>query len=109
MARPKKIVWPIGFEELLCFAFKQKRPEHRIKFYRLFLRDHLHKGTIIQASPEEIETALIADRQKTFDENWAYHIRMWSTMSFQKWKQESLQNTGRIRALKRWPKENIEK
>jgi hypothetical protein len=105
MARPKKIQWPIGFEEMLLFAFAKKRPEDRLKFYRLFLRDYLHPGTTIQASPEEIETALLADRRKKFSENWAFHIRMWSNGSFEKWKRENYQKRAKAMAAGRWSKD----
>lgn len=104
MSRPKNISWPIGFNDLLRYAFKQKRPAHRIKFYRLFLRDFLHKGTTRQASPQEIETALLADRQKKFDENWAFHIRLWSGMSFDKWKHENFQTRAKVAGYKSWSK-----
>jgi hypothetical protein len=109
MPRPKKIEWPIGFDEMLRYAFAIKRPKSRLKFYRLFLRDFLRPNSTIPASPEEIETALLADQKKQFDENWAFHIRMWSHGSFDKWKRESYQERGRIRASKRWPKKDEEK
>jgi hypothetical protein len=102
MGRPKKIVWPIGFAKMLDFAFAKKRPETRLDFYRLFLRDFLHKGTTIQASPEEIEIALLADRQKKFTENWAFHIRMWSEGSFEKWKRENIKNRMTKMAVASW-------
>jgi len=89
---------------MLNYAFAKKRPEDRLKFYRLFLRDFLHPGTTLQASPEEIETALQADRQKKFDENWAYHIRMWSAGSFEKWKRENFKKRAKIMAAGRWAK-----
>ena len=55
MARPKKIQWPINFEEMLRYAFETKRPEDRLKFFRLFLRDFLHTGTTCKATPEEMD------------------------------------------------------
>jgi len=64
MARSKKITWPIGFEDMIRFAYAKKRPEDRLKFYRLFLRDFLHSGSTIQASEEEIESALAAESFK---------------------------------------------
>jgi len=87
---------------MIRFAYAKKRPEDRLKFYRLFLRDFLHSGSTIQASEEEIESALAADRQKKFEENWVYHIRMWSNMSFEKWKRESFKQRAKIMADGRW-------
>jgi hypothetical protein len=106
MARPNKIVWPIGFEEMLRYALPQKRPEDRPRFYRLYLRDFLHKGSTIKASEDEIEKACSAARSKTFTENEAFHIRLHMGMSMEGWKRESNQMRGRIRASRRWSKEN---
>jgi hypothetical protein len=92
MAKPQKLIWPIGFNELLRYAFAKKRPEARLKFYRLFLRDYLYPSTTLQASRKEIEKALRADRKKKFDEDRAFHLRMWSGGSFEKWKQENIKN-----------------
>ena len=91
MARPRKPVWPIGFEELLHYALPKKRPEKRPELYRLFLRDYLHPRTTIRASDDEIEKALILDKKRKFDENTAFHIRMWMNMSLDGWKRERFQ------------------
>jgi hypothetical protein len=65
----------------------------------------LHPGTNNKASPEEIETALLADQQKEFDENWAYHIRVWSGMSFEKWKRENIKKRMEDMAAASWSDE----
>jgi len=109
MARPRKIQWPVGFEELLRYALPYKRHEDRPKFYRLYLRDFLHKGSTIKATEEEIEKAYIAALTKKFTENEAYHIRMHMSLSVNEWKRESYQKRGRIMASRRWSKENRKK
>jgi hypothetical protein len=106
MARPKKIQWPINFEEMLRYAFGKKRPEDRLKIFRLFLRDFLHPQSTAPATPEAIEAALLENQKKQFDENWAHHIRLWSEMSFEKWKKENFKLRDKKRAQKRWPKKN---
>jgi len=105
MARPTKIKWPLSFSGMLRYAFKDKRPEDRLGFYRLFLRDFIHKGTTLKASPTEIEVALAADQQKTFDENWTHHIRMWSHGSYASWKAESYRERAKKMATASWSPE----
>ena len=107
MPRPRKIEWPIGFEEMLRYVFKKKRPEYRLRFYRLFLRDHLHPQSG-PASQEEIEVALAADRKKTFSEDWAYHIRLWSALASDKWKSEHYKIRASKMAKGRWSKSSSE-
>ena len=109
MARPKKIEWPIGFEEMLRYVFKKKRAKDRLKFYRLFLRDHLRPQSTIPASSEEIETALAADQKKMFSEDWSYHIRLWSALSSDKWKSEHFKIRASKMAIGRWSKSEAER
>jgi hypothetical protein len=104
MARPKKIQWPIGFWEMLRFAFPKKRLEDRPDYYRFFLRDHLHRGTTIQADKSEIEAAFTADQKRKFDEDVAFHTRLWSEMSHAKWKRESYLQRAKRRAVASWSK-----
>src|ERR1017187_1791221 len=81
MARPRKIQWPIGFEDLLRYMFPQKRREDRFKFYRLFLRDYIDPHTTARAAEKEIEERFKSDRNRKFTENEAFHWRMWSAGS----------------------------
>jgi hypothetical protein len=109
MARPKIIKWPIGFEKMLRYVFKKKRPEQRLKFYRLFLRDFLRPNSTTHASPDEIEDALRADRKKMFSEDWSYDIRLWSALSFDKWKSEHFKVRATKMAAARWSKSAAER
>ena len=104
MARPAKILWPIGFVDLLRFMFPRKRPENRLKFYRLFLRDYIHLHSTIKASDEEIEERLRADKEKRFSENDAFHWRMWSGMSMDQWQREHRRARAQVMAAAKWEK-----
>jgi hypothetical protein len=105
MPRPRKIQWPISFDEMLRYAFKKKRPEDRLRFYRLFLRDFLRPHSTRQASSEEIENELQADLKKNFSEDRAHHIRLWSQGSFEAWKGENIKSRMRKMAAARWSSE----
>jgi hypothetical protein len=104
MGRPKKPDFPIGFEEFLRYALPKKRPEDRLKFYRLFVRDYLHRPATIKASESEIEAEITKNRQNKFDENTAYHFRMWMNMSLSEWEKENRHNRAKLMAAGRWKK-----
>jgi hypothetical protein len=104
MPRPNKIIWPIGFEEMLVFALPQKRRSHREKFYRLFLRDFLHPHTNIRAPEVEIKQVFRADCKRKFQEPEADRIKRWINMSLEKWKSEHFRNRATTAGRKSWSK-----
>jgi hypothetical protein len=103
MARPKKIQWPIEFDEMLRYAMPNKRLEDRFRFYRsYFLRDYIHLQSTLKASGEEIELRLKQDREKRFSENDAHHIRLWIGMNMDAWKREIRRERARKMANGKW-------
>jgi hypothetical protein len=88
MPKFPKPKYPVDFSTMLRIALIEKRPEDRLRFYKLFLRDHIHSGTTIKASPLEIEERLKADLNRLFSDNDVHHIGLWSRMRFEQWKKE---------------------
>ncbi len=80
MARPRKIKYPIGLEDRLRLAFPKKRIEDRFKFYRMEMRDHLIHQLQRKPTNEEIEQAIIKEREDRYDyertQNFVFVMRL---------------------------------
>jgi hypothetical protein len=102
MPRPQKIQWPLDFNGMLNFCFKKKRPEDRLRFFKLFLRDFTYPNSTRELTPEEVEKALETAKKNVFGENYCHHIQMWSEGSFEKWKVESHKAKAQKMAIASW-------
>jgi hypothetical protein len=104
MPRPKKIDWAhgIGFEEMLRVAMPMKRLEDRFKFYRLYLRDTLHRGW--PATEQEIDEAFAKASTMKFPE--AHVAQTVITINYQMgiWQREIRRNKAKMAAATRWKK-----
>lgn len=109
MPRPRKIQWPIGFEQMLLYVFPNKRLKDRPRFYRLYLRDHIHPRSTIPGTPEEIEATYDADTKRKFEEPDASQIRLWAGMAREKWKREHFKKRAVKMAIGRWSKSAAER
>jgi hypothetical protein len=111
MARPQKIIGEIGFEEMLRWAMPKKRIADRFKFYRLYLRDNLHKhGSYAgwKATTEEIEQAIADARKKKFniDSDSTHNFRNWINSAIPGWQRELRRDRAKAMAAGRWSKKN---
>jgi hypothetical protein len=114
MARPKKIIGEIGFEEMLRWAMPKKRIADRFKFYRLYLRDNLHRhGNYVagKATEDEINQAIAEARKKKFnvDSDATHNFRNWINSAIPEWQRELRRNRAKAMAAGTWSKENREK
>jgi len=110
MARPRKIIGEIGFEEMLRWAMPKKRIEDRFKFYRLYLRDNLHKhGSYAgwKATKEEIDQAIADNRKKKFniDSDYTHNFRNWINSAIPEWQRELRRNRAKAMAAASWSDE----
>ena len=113
MARPRKIKFPIGLEELLRLALPDKRQEDRLKYYRLDLRADLKWKWNRLPTEEEVGLAMAASRTKRFSEGMAsalcITLRHCVSIYEVEIRREIRRNRAKIAAAKRWSKENREK
>jgi hypothetical protein len=109
MGRPPKIIGDIGFEEMLRWAMPKQRIADRFKFYRLYLRDNLHKhGSFAgwKATKQEIDQAIADARQKKFnvDSDSVHNFRNWINMAIPGWQREFRSERARAMAAGKWKK-----
>jgi len=122
VARPKKLHYPINFDRLLVLLMPKIRPEHRPRFYRLFLRDnyleikqrelgshqnlinHLNdRGLISKPFPAtEIESLYLEHSKKLFSNDEASLFYAAIGSGRQKWKRENIQARMKRLAFASW-------
>jgi hypothetical protein len=109
MARPRKITGEIGFEEMLLWAMPKKRIKDRIKFYRFYLRDNLHRNGSYagwRATAEEIDRAVSDARKKKYnvDSDSTHNFRNWINSSIPEWQRELRRARAQAMAAGSWSK-----
>jgi hypothetical protein len=114
MGRPRKIIGEIGFEEMLRWAMPKKRIEDRFKFYRLYLRDNLHRhGSYAgwKATEEEIVQAVADARKKKYnvDSDSTHNFRNWINSGISEWQRELRRKRAKVMAAGSWSDETRKK
>jgi len=106
MARPKKIDFSVGaeFKEMLRLALHNKRPEDRIKFYRMLLRDTLQFHLGRKPTKEEIDSAMVNAESKKYSERECHGIGLDFRYKLTTWEYELRQLRAKSGADGKWKK-----
>jgi len=106
MARPKKVKYPIGLQEMLRIVLRGKRPEDRMKIFREYQRYGLRAKLRREPTDNEVEEELkkwqsaeIHDLSLGFIDNLKFDF-------LPKYRKENRSKRAQTAANSRWAKKN---
>ena len=106
MARPLKTKFPVSLDDMLRLAMPKQRPEDRFKFYRMEVRDSLHRSLGRKPTAEEIEQQIIKDRGKRYEEINVFDLRVVLREHLPVFKSELRTKRARAAAVAKWKNKN---
>jgi hypothetical protein len=104
MARPKKVNWPIKFDELLRIGFPKKRIEDRHKFHRFIVGEKLFGQLGRKPTDSEILQGLEENKAREFNSEHARYMLQYFRAAMPIFSAQLRRERARTAALARWRK-----